>query len=113
MYKEIWDSLIRKYGEDFYWGWWNSEMYMEELNNELCEKHPLYNNIECFVGKSFADDDALYLTKNGHAVIVHLGWPSKQRKDLSGNYPTYTEFPNLESAILHIEKEFVELENKK
>lgn len=46
-------------------------MYMEELNNELCEKHPLYNNIECFVGKSFADDDALYLTKNVRAVIVH------------------------------------------
>lgn len=86
MYKEIWDSLIRKYGEDFYWGWWNSEMFMEELNNELCEKHPLYNNIECFVGKSFADDDALYLTKNGRAVIVHLGWPNKKKMCLEFSY---------------------------
>lgn len=112
MYKKIWDNLISKYGEDFYWGWWNSDEYLKELNNELTEKHPLYNNIECFVGKCFANDDALYLTRNGKAVIVHLGWPSKKKKDLSGEIPTYTEFLDLKSALEYIEKEFVELKNR-
>lgn len=108
MFKKIWDELTSKYGEDFDWGYWDSDLYFKELNNELTEKHPLYNNIECFVGKCFFDDDALYLKKNGRAVIVHLGWPSKKRKDMSGEFPTYTEFLDLKSAIEYIEKEFVE-----
>lgn len=108
MFKKIWDELTSKYGEDFDWGYWDSDVYLKELNNELTEKHPLYNNIECFVGKCFWDDDALYLEKNGKAAIVHLGWPSKKKKDISGEFPTYTEFLDLKSAIEYIEKEFVE-----
>jgi len=33
--KKIWEDLIKKYGDKFYWGYWNSEEYMEELNFEL------------------------------------------------------------------------------
>ncbi len=58
--KKIWDNLINKYGEDFYWGYFDSKAYMKKLKFELTKKHPLYNMIECFIEKCFFTDDALF-----------------------------------------------------
>lgn len=30
---------MNKYGKEFHWGYWDSDLFLKELNYELTEKH--------------------------------------------------------------------------
>jgi len=52
------------------------------------------------------------LKNDGKAVIVHFGYPDRDSKNLSSDFPDYMEFSNLEAAMKYIEDEFVEIRSR-
>ena len=102
-------NLIEKYGADeFTWGLvpltQSKGPLLQELYAELSETHPLYNrNIRWATARCHANDDVLFLAEDEIYYIVHLTYS----KTNSPGYPRYSEFAGLESAMTHIEKQYL------
>jgi len=98
-------SLEEKYGDDFNWmDIHENEMYfLAELDSELSESHRLYKKAKAAIAKCVSKDDVLYLLHDGSYAIVHLTY----QKSNTVGFPQHIEFSDLQSALHHIENEFV------
>jgi PhoPQ-activated pathogenicity-related protein len=103
-------NLIEKYGDEFTWGFIpftqarNHDSFLTELRAELTETHPLCNRkISRAVAKCYANDDVLFLSEDERYYIVHLTYT----KTNSSGFPRYIDFLDLESAMKHIEEQYL------
>jgi len=105
MFDDLFECLEEKYGEEFNWMdiQENETFFLAELDAELNESHRLYGKAKAALAKCVSKDDMLYLLNDDSYAIVHLSY---SRSNTVG-FPKHIEFPDLQSALLHIENEFV------
>ena len=102
-------NLIKKYGDEFTWGFvpytqaGNRGSLIPELRAELSETHPLYcRRINWAVARCYANDDVLFLDEDEKYYIIHLTY---SKANLPG-FPVWVEFPDLNSAMTYIEEQY-------
>ena len=103
------NKVIEKYGEDqFSWDFVSpsqSSRYVEELQSELCETHPLHNcKMGRTVARSYAKDDFLYESEDGKYYFVHLTF----QKETSAKWPRYTAASDAGSAAQYMEEQYLQ-----
>ena len=98
----MFSELVEKYGDEFPWFETEDTIFIKELNRELKRSHPLYKKAIKAIAKNGAKDDVLFLLNNDDWAIVHLTY-SKRKED----YLVYKIFPDLSSALEHIEMDFL------
>jgi len=105
MFYEMFQCLEEKYGDDFNWmDVQENETYLlAELDSELNESHYLFGKAKAAIAKCVSKDDVLYLLNNDSYAIVHLTYS----KNNTVGFPKHIEFPDLQSALHHIENEFL------
>ena len=108
VFDELFSKLEEKYGEDFNWmhmKFLGEETFLKELDKELNENHPLYKKVQAALAKCESNDDVLFLLRDDNYAIVHLTWSGS--RETTSRFPYYKEFSNLQSALAHIENEFI------
>jgi hypothetical protein len=91
--------LEKKYNDD-----WvlldnkENSYFLNELNNEINEKHLLYNRVKQAIMRRLSEDDVLYLCKDGKYVIIHLTYSEINET----GWPQYKEFSTFEEAQEYI-----------
>lgn len=106
--KEIFDSLLDKYGDEFNWGiipFDKSEYFVDELKKESRQKNITFQAYA--IARSYADDEVLYIMENNSHEklyrIYHLTYSGRNK----GDFPKYTEFQDIFTAVEYIEKKFI------
>lgn len=105
MFDQLFGRLKEKYGDDFNWSdiRGKEEFFLNELYSELRENHPLHGKAQAALAKCDSKDDVLFLLRNNSYAIVHLTYS----KNNVGGFPRYQEFSDLQSAMLHMENEYL------
>jgi len=103
LFEELFAGLAKKYGERFVWIDVRREgkYFLDELESELNENHPLYKRGRAALAKSTSRDDVLFLLDEDAYAIVHLTYSHKNEK----GFPMYKKFFNLQEVFQHIEEE--------
>jgi len=96
-------SLIKKYGQAFDWAETNSDSFLAELVSELYEGHSLHGKPCKVVARRFSQDDILCQLSDMTYAIVHLTYS----KNNMNSWPMFISFQDLQSALKHIENEYV------
>ena len=101
----MFENLYIKYGDEFNWYeiMKTDTHFLDELNSELNEKHPLYKKAIKAVAKCDSNDDVLFLLNNNTYAIIHLTYS----KDSTGKFPLYINLANFSSAIKYIEEQLI------
>jgi hypothetical protein len=104
MFDKLYSKLLDKYGDDFNWAKISEAgSFLDEVNSELNDTHPLFEKVVKAVAKCEANDDVLFLLNDSSWVIVHLTYSKNNEK----GFPIYKSFSDLLSAMKYIEEQFV------
>ena len=98
------NKLEEKYGNDFYWSVIEGNNFLDELNSELTEDHPLHGKARKALARSYLQDDFLFLLDDKSYAIVHLTF---SKNNING-FPLFEIFDDLQSVINDIENKHLE-----
>ena len=95
-------TLLKEYGLDSVWSAIGDEgnYFLDELNAELSEIHPLYARTEYAAARCLISDDVLFLLKDRNWAIVHLTYT---RHNTDG-FPMFKLFSDLHSAMRYMKE---------
>ena len=106
--ENIFNNFAEKYGNDFNWGIIpdnKKEYFVNELSRELRQENITFQIYAAT--RSYSDDEVLYILKNDNGEkcyrIYHLTYSGRN----TDNFPKYTEFPDIFTAVKYIEKNFI------
>ena len=96
-------GLFKKYGLNPAWSEIEEtdSFFLEELSAELCESHPLFAKVQRAAARCHANDDVLFLLKDGNWAIVHLTY-AKLNAD---GFPMFKLFSDLHDVMCYMKEE--------